>query len=191
MSIPHNPFYFIRHGETDWNRLNLIMGQTDIPLNETGLRQARGVKKILMKIEFEKIYSSTLQRARQTAEILNEGFDYHIDYIDHLKERGWGKGEGQFHETLSDFKGIELTVANLLEGAEQYNIFETRVILALKKILAQPSKPPLIVGHGGIFRVLTKLLADASLSSENCVPYFFRPPEHPSHPWFIVNLSDQ
>lgn len=43
--IPHQPFYFMRHGEMDWNRSNLIMGQMDIPLNETGIRQAHNVKK--------------------------------------------------------------------------------------------------------------------------------------------------
>lgn len=190
MSIPHSSFYFIRHGETEWNRLKLIMGQTDIPLNETGIRQAHEARKMLTKIEVEKIYSSPLQRARQTAEIINEDPRYPIAYMDNLKERGWGKGEGQFHETLSDFKGIELSVADLPEGAEPYNTFEARVVLALNKILAQSSKPPLIVGHGGIFRVLTKLLAESSFPLENCALYFFRPPEHPGHPWLIANLND-
>jgi len=133
MSIPHHPFYFMRHGETDWNRSNRIMGQTDIPLNEKGIRQAHDAKEILMTMEFANIYSSPLQRARQTAEILKEEFGHPIDYIDHLKERGWGKGEGQ----LSDFKGIEITTTNIPEGAEHYNELEARVILALKKFSYQ------------------------------------------------------
>jgi broad specificity phosphatase PhoE len=176
----------MRHGETDWNRSNRIMGQTDIPLNEKGIRQAHDAKEILMTMEFANIYSSPLQRARQTAEILKGEFGHPIDYIDHLKERGWGKEEGQ----LSDFKGIEITTTNIPEGAEHYSALETRVILALKEILAQPSKPPLIISHGGIFMVLTKLLAHASLPLENCSLYFFRPPEHPKNPWFIVKLSE-
>ena len=192
MNIPYLPFYFIRHGETDWNRSKLIMGQTDIPLNKVGVRQAHEAKKMLTKIEVEKIYSSPLQRARQTAEIINEAHGHFIDYMDDLKERGWGKGEGQFHEILLDFKGIELSEVNLPEGAEQYNLFEVRVIRVLNKILVKPSsKPPLIVGHGGVFRVLTKLLAQASFPLENCALYLFKPPKHPNHPWLIVNLSDE
>lgn len=191
MNIPCFPFYFMRHGETDWNRSNLIMGQTDIPLNETGIGQAHEAKKMLTKIEVEKIYSSPLQRARQTAEIINEDIRCPIVYMDYLKERGWGKGEGQFHETISDFKGIELSVATPPEGAEHYNIFEDRVVLAFNKILAQPSKLPLIVGHGGIFWILTKLLAESSFPLENCALYFFKPPEYPGHPWLIVNLNDR
>lgn len=168
------------------------MGQTDIPLNETGITQAHEAKEFLKKIEFGKIWSSPLQRARQTAEIINENLEYPINYNDHLKERGWGKGEGQFHETLLDFKGIKLSEAKLPKGAEPYETFERRVVRALNEILTESAEhPPLVVGHNGIFWVLTKLFASSSFSAENCALYFFRPPEHPSYPWFIVNLKNE
>ncbi len=190
MTIPHLPFYFIRHGETDWNRSNRIMGQTDIPLNETGIIQAHEAKELLRKMAFGRIWSSPLQRARQTAEIVKENSFYPIDYKEYLKERGWGQGEGQFHEALLDFRGKELNEANLPEGAEPYKAFEKRVIRAFTEILTESAEqPPLVVGHGGIFWILTKLLANSSLPAENCTLYFFRPPEHPSHPWFIRLLS--
>ena len=63
-TLPRNPFYFIRHGETDWNRRNIIMGSQDIPLNERGLEQAHEVSRILEKESFEIIVSSTKMRAR-------------------------------------------------------------------------------------------------------------------------------
>jgi len=43
IKIPHVPFYFVRHGQTDWNKENKVMGQIDIPLNATGLEQAQVV----------------------------------------------------------------------------------------------------------------------------------------------------
>jgi len=43
MPFIQKSFYFLRHGETDWNKQQKIMGQSDIPLNKTGVLQARTV----------------------------------------------------------------------------------------------------------------------------------------------------
>ena len=48
-SLPLNPFYFIRHGETEWNRRNIVMGSQDIPLNELGLQQAHEASQVLWR----------------------------------------------------------------------------------------------------------------------------------------------
>jgi broad specificity phosphatase PhoE len=81
--------------------------------------------------------------------------------------------------------------SNLPEGAETYKAFETRVINAFRSILVPSQKPPLIVGHGGVFLVLTRLLSQTTLSAENCALYYFRPPEQSDHPWSIINLIEQ
>lgn len=196
MNIPHLPFYFIRHGETDWNRLNKIMGQKDIPLNERGITQAHHATVLLKKIKFGKIWSSPLQRARQTAEIINKSFSYPIDYHDKLMERHWGVNEeGPPEQFLPDlrptFRIREDKDDKIPEGAEPYCEFEARVIEAFKEILIPNPIPPLVVGHGGVFRVLTNLLANSTFSVENCALYLFRPPEHPTHPWVVMSLSDE
>lgn len=72
MRLPLKFFYFIRHGETDWNRDKRIMGQMDIPLNETGVAQARSARNLLKELNIQHIYTSPLLRAYQTAQILNE-----------------------------------------------------------------------------------------------------------------------
>jgi broad specificity phosphatase PhoE len=66
------PFIFIRHGETDWNRTNRTMGQTDIPLNSLGIQQAREATQYLENLGVERIIHSPLSRAAQTATIINE-----------------------------------------------------------------------------------------------------------------------
>lgn len=64
--------YLCRHGETDWNKANRIQGNVNIPLNEEGIRLAQLTKKGFDKenLYFDKVYSSTLDRAIQTATIL-------------------------------------------------------------------------------------------------------------------------
>ena len=64
---------FIRHGETDWNAEKRIQGQLDIPLNEIGRAQALAMASYAAHFDFATVYSSDLNRAKQTAEALIEG----------------------------------------------------------------------------------------------------------------------
>src|SRR4051812_23065670 len=59
-----------RHGETDWNKSGRWQGWADPPLNETGRSQARELAEQLREIPLDVVYSSDLQRAHETAEIL-------------------------------------------------------------------------------------------------------------------------
>jgi broad specificity phosphatase PhoE len=58
-------FYFVRHGETDWNKEQKIMGQSDIPLNKKGILQAQTVAEKIQALPIDVIVSSPLKRARQ------------------------------------------------------------------------------------------------------------------------------
>ena len=74
--IPYIPFYFVRHGQTDWNKDNkALCSDDDIQLNETGLLQVTNTSKLLPFLGITKIYSSPLRRAQQTAEIINNQLD--------------------------------------------------------------------------------------------------------------------
>ena len=70
----------IRHGQTDWNKANLMQGITDIPLNDTGREQARTTGKKLadMGLEFTMLVSSPLSRAHETAQLVGEHFDLQV-----------------------------------------------------------------------------------------------------------------
>ena len=61
----------IRHGETDWNRENRILGRTDHPLNEAGLQQAREAARKLADTRIHRIFSSPLSRALTTARTIS------------------------------------------------------------------------------------------------------------------------
>lgn len=85
---------FIRHGETDWNVERRIQGQTDIPLNETGVRQAVAMAFSAGHYAFQTIYTSDLARARATAEKLaaRDGLEVHA--LSLLRERHFGIFQG-------------------------------------------------------------------------------------------------
>lgn len=86
--------YIIRHGETDWNKVRRLQGHSDIPLNEEGRRLARITGEALSSVNFRRIYTSPLQRAKETA-MLVKG-DRQIDVIEdeRLQEISFGIYEG-------------------------------------------------------------------------------------------------
>jgi broad specificity phosphatase PhoE len=94
----------VRHGQTDWNLARRYQGQMDIPLNEEGFRQARELSVLLADEVFDVIYSSDLQRARQTAEILQLGRHIPLITDQRLREIAFGQWEGAyFPDMLRDF----------------------------------------------------------------------------------------
>ena len=70
MPFIHKSFYFLRHGETDWNKQQRIMGQSDIPLNKNGVLQAKTVAEKIQVLPIDAIVTSPLKRAYATAEII-------------------------------------------------------------------------------------------------------------------------
>ena len=88
-------FYIIRHGQTNWNKEGRIQGKTDIELNEEGIKQAKEAKNILKDYPIDMIVSSTLKRAKKTAEIINEAKNVPIIFKEALEERCFGEFEGK------------------------------------------------------------------------------------------------
>jgi broad specificity phosphatase PhoE len=93
--------YMIRHGETDWNRKFKIQGQADIPLNDTGRKQAVYAAGIFSGIQVDAAYTSPLKRARETAEIVLSGKRSCPLYTEPLlKEISYGIQEGRSLTTI-------------------------------------------------------------------------------------------
>jgi broad specificity phosphatase PhoE len=89
------PFYYLRHGQTDWNLEHRAQGQQDVALNETGRIQ---VHQALAKLQGKKIASiccSPLVRAHESASIIGEALSLPVVVVDDLKEAAWGVFEGQ------------------------------------------------------------------------------------------------
>lgn len=142
------PFCFLRHGETENNRLGLVAGASDVPLNASGLAQARAAAQQLAGSGIDAIWSSPLQRAHDTARCVAEVLGLDIVIIAELAERNWGELEG---------KPRELRVRGTTPpGGESLEAFRTRTLAGFARI--NPGRLPLIVAHSGTFRVLSEWL---------------------------------
>ncbi len=89
--------YMIRHGQTDWNKKNLLQGRSDIPLNEEGRKMAEEAAYKLKDIDFYRIYSSPLVRAYETAEIIKGDRNIPIICDERIIEMSFGDYEGTYY----------------------------------------------------------------------------------------------
>ena len=86
--------YIIRHGETDYNKEGRYLGQTDLRLNEQGIRQAHALVAKIQTIPFNAIYSSPLKRSLETANVISDYYKLPIQTIKNFTERSIGVYEG-------------------------------------------------------------------------------------------------
>jgi len=145
--------YLARHGQTDWNAAGRMQGGSDIPLNETGQAQARRLADVLGGIPLDAVYSSGLQRSRQTAEALRGRAP--LTPLPGLNEQSVGAFEGVTRETRDEARWKEFQrrrqdPSDTLDGGESVLQHRARVKAALQTIqAAHPRGNILIVGHGG------------------------------------------
>ena len=82
--------YLARHGQTVWNRRDVVCGRTDIPLTEKGLQQARELAEQVAATSVDLILASPLQRAQQTAQAVAERIHVPIVTEPLLLEQNFG-----------------------------------------------------------------------------------------------------
>jgi len=88
-------FYFIRHGESEWNAENRLCGRTDVPLSDAGRRQAARLAERLRALPPDTIYTSPLRRALATAEIIAAGTGLTPRVDERIGEVNYGAWEGR------------------------------------------------------------------------------------------------
>lgn len=182
----HRPFYFLRHGETEWNVDGRAQGQADIPLNETGVAQAKRAAEIVKGLGIATICTSPLSRAYETARMSAEAAGLPLHVIDDLKECSFGTAEGLPRGPwILDFwkKGI------VPEGAEPFPDFLARALRGINTALAMDG-PVLIVAHAGIYRcVLHETEIPPMGVTPNAVPIRHEPPNATMPGWAAEVLT--
>ena len=141
--------YFVRHGETDFNLFGISQGQLDTSLNYVGLKQAEQLSRKLKNIKFDVFYSSTLIRAKQTAEEINKKHKLKIIYDNRLVEVNKGILQGK--------KNTQKTYDKFYKNPHKYggetneDVCE-RINSFLSDIEKYKGKKILIVSHGGLHK---------------------------------------
>ncbi|MGQ0525575.1 MAG: histidine phosphatase family protein [Betaproteobacteria bacterium] len=173
------PFLFLRHGETETNRLGLTAGMTDVVLNERGQEQARAAAAVLVGLGVDAIYSSPLQRSLATARCVGAALNLPVVTIPELAERNWGVQEGR--------PRAKRDRAAKPQGGESLEEFTRRTLAGLAKI--RGDRLPLIVAHSGTFRVIcAQVHIEAGAQVANCCPIRLSPPRAPDTGWAVETL---
>ena len=156
--------YIIRHGETVWNAKNLLQGSTDIELNEYGRALAGETGENLENVHFDKIYSSPLIRAYETACLIRGHRNIPIIRDERIRELCFGIHEGHnFKKLLEDesdpfhyfFEHPELYRAP--EQGETLEHICERAADFMKEVIEPQAKElerVMIVAHGAMNKAL-------------------------------------
>lgn len=159
----------VRHGVTDWNREGRFQGHLDPPLSDVGRREADLVAERIASDEPlrpERIVSSSLARAAETAAAIGRRTGVAVEADDRLMEIGQGEWEGRTHAELEvadptryrawrDGGGIRQP-----PGGESIDSAHARVRAVVDELLHSAGGTVCLVSHGGTVRVLARLLFD-------------------------------
>lgn len=179
--IPTREFIFLRHGETEYNRLGRLQGRVDVPLNSTGHAQAELASSILATRQITRIVSSPAQRVLQTVQPLLavDETPMHID--DDLMEFSVGGFEGRLITEIFREHALgedESWMSVLPDDAERWHEFVPRVCAAVSRWTDQYADETILVAsHGLVFLALVEALTGARTYSQNAEPHHFQPVE--------------
>lgn len=176
--MPENPqnqkktiLWLVRHGQTDWNLEGRYQGQADTPLNPTGLEEAGRAAQQLTNRPFQKVYSSDLQRAKRTAEMIAQVKNMPVYVDQRLREINLGEWEGQvfdliqkrYPDEVEQRKRAPLTFR--APGGESVEDIWGRVKQAVDEIADQnPGQEVVLVAHGLVLAVLRAYAMDHDIS---------------------------
>lgn len=153
--------YLVRHGETEWNKSLKYQGHQDIPLSETGIRQAQKLAGRMTGIPLDSVYSSDLSRAMETAKIITAAHNLKVRLKPELRETNFGRWEGLtyveidslYHDAMSKWR--ENPMDTVIPEGESLGQVAERCKLGIQEIIDDnQGKNILVVAHGGVIRVI-------------------------------------
>lgn len=162
--------YLVRHGQTAWNAEERAQGHTDVPLDETGARQARCVADSFRDVALDRILTSDLQRSLKTAEMVAHTTGAPLEITTLLRERAFGEWEGlHYHEFAALMgkardEGLHSVYEVCPPGGESMQEAWNRVKQITDRMFATHERT-LIVSHGGVCALMLSQLIRGTLDT--------------------------
>lgn len=166
-------YIFIRHGQTDWNTLQKVMGRQPIPLNDKGRREAQGVADLLKDVKLEVVATSPVERALETAEIIVQNRqNTKLIVEDGLNEVDYGEWVNlkiseivtRYPDVWQDYHGNP--EAMKIPGGEELLKTKERAVSAVTKLREKFSEGRLaFVSHADVIKLAVIGLLDWPISS--------------------------
>jgi 2,3-bisphosphoglycerate-dependent phosphoglycerate mutase len=149
----------LRHGESRGNAQGILQGQSDFPLTETGRKQVQALADRWQSDgqTFDRIISSPLARARETAEILEERLQAPLELSPLWKERdngllaGLTRAEAEQTHPRPDFINLYQPIGE--NGESQWELY-LRAGRAVQELVTRPPGSFLVVSHGGLLNMV-------------------------------------
>lgn len=156
LKMERKTLYFVRHGESVYNKANIIQGDVDPPLSKEGKEQAAKMGVILKEFEIKEMAVSPLLRAIQTAAIINKSLKLPVSYYEDLREMYFGDWQGEMKvEHWDKFRRNFYEYGETPPGGESKADIIKRGEKCVLQICNEIDKYPiLIVSHGMIVRLL-------------------------------------
>lgn len=174
--------YLTRHGETLWNTEKRFQGWKNSELTERGIEQANLLRNKLKDIKIDRIYSSPIERAYKTAEILKGNRTIEIKCYDELKEMNFGEWEGLTKEDILKAEDYKDQYNNIFNNPKEYKTFggesikefSDRLYKGIEKILYNElDENILIVTHGMCIKyIIPYFTKDLTCENFNDLPIF-------------------
>lgn len=145
----------VRHGESEWNSIRRLQGQSDIELTERGRGQAADLAPTIARLAPSRVATSDLKRARDTAALLGHP---QAEPRSDLREHDLGEWSGLMIDDLkaSDGEAYRGWRAGRVTppGGETWDAFRARTAAAVRELAEEGEGPLLVVCHGGVIRAL-------------------------------------
>ncbi len=162
----------VRHGQTEWNRVERFRGRADVPLNETGLAQAEATgKRVAVEWQPSAIYASPLSRAVKTAAAIARHFDLPVQIHHGIADIDYGQWQGltpdEVKERWPEIHHAWYSAPHTMRipGGETLDDLRTRGMAAVKELAVRHAGQTIVlVGHTVINRII--LLGALGLGNE-------------------------
>ena len=162
--------YLVRHGQTAWNKEEIFRGRSDVPLNDTGLREAELAAEFFRGLKIRALYSSPLLRASQTADKIAAVLSLKVEPLEGIIDMSFGVWEGRPLQEVKASDGErylqwqEEPHRLKLPGGESLDEVRERSMVALETVIRRHAEEAVIlVTH----RVINKVILCAILGLDN------------------------